>query len=174
MSLNCSRLFLFSENELSMRWSTPSGRLEWQVPCQMGNAWPWHQSPLTLWATPGPQQQTSCVTQWPAPIASQKPFYHIDLLSQEHSWVSSCVFEQPGVGGVPFIPQLLAESTLSLRTPCGKEKNMLTQSRSSQDSSVPGEDYFSVFKAIELWLNSASTKMWRDKKYILVAMQIKY
>lgn len=55
-----------------------------------------------LWAAPGPQQQISCVPQWPAPIASQEPFYHIDLLSQEDSWVRSYGFEQPGVGGVLF------------------------------------------------------------------------
>lgn len=40
-------------------------------------------------------------------------------------------------------------------------------------TAVPGEDYFSVFKTIKLWLNSASTKIWWDKKSSLLAIQIK-
>lgn len=122
MSLNWSRLFLFNENGLFMRWSTPRGRLGWQVPCQMGSAWPWHQSPLT------PLVWEQCLDPPPAnipvpvcpsdlhPLLPRSLFNVFNLLSQEDSWVRSYVFEQPGGGGVLF-PKMLAESIVPNDSP---------------------------------------------------------
>lgn len=104
MSLNCSRLFYLVKTGFSWddqpQWQAgvasalPDGKCLSLAPKPTDTS--------GLWAAPAPQQQTSYVPQWPAPIASQEPFYHIDLLSQEDSWVRSYGFEQPGVGGVLF------------------------------------------------------------------------
>lgn len=113
---------------------------------QLRSARSWHQNPQTALVSEqhlNPHQQTSqclCIPLIHTHLFPEALFWILNLLRPENSWVISHVSGQPSLGGV-LSPKLLAPGFVWPRA------------GSSQDSNVPVEDCFSVFKTIKLcWI----------------------